>query len=793
MKYLYKRISKSINKSFLFKIVLSFLLLSELTGIFIVYLNKIGYSDNLKKSALNQSLSLKSEREASLYKWILENQNESSTVSNSNNFRQKLVSLTKSKNDNLDYAKTIKDIKDILDSNIIKSSKIDSIYVIDSLGKVIVSAENELDTKRKEDGKTRIDSFDNPLNTSKSIKESEQQLYRKSSRDNSRVNYFYVSFKDNRPIIVFVNPIFDELGNRAANVLINVKIEEINKILAIPSNVNLKAEAYLIGQLNNKPIVVAGDLSEFQENNETLNSLGIDNALKGQSGSSNYKNYGASEVIGSYGWIKDLNVALIVELNQQVALSPANRLFRDMSLIVTGLVILMTAICYAIIRYRFQSIVEITDVAVAIADGNLEARFPNSQKDEIGALAIAFNHMLDRLKTLNQEVVESGESVSQQINQSSEILQHFIEHTGEGFALLDGNDLVLQINSNLAEILSISIADAMGASYKDVFPIEIANLISSMRAQKQNIYLSEFSIPYQSTYKAVVSNIPHRNNQEQSHSLGTIIVVSELDKQGVKTSFLEKDILATRLDSNISKEVSIKIRTPITSLLGFLKLTHKKFQDSVFANLPSMDSKTQRTIRQISSNFEIMISEGTQVARSIGEMFPEEGKNGLDTESNQNTNQFLISELLNQVKQETETIFQKNNSKLIVNVDNDSSLVEGNHEEILYILISLFNRVASFNEFRLAICHSRLVDRQVVITIGKVNSSLSPEHLLSIVSNLYILIGKNSQTKELTKGMGLTALQKILQRYSGNISVEWFTSNRDRYRFYVVTLPVKVN
>ena len=78
---------------------------------------------------------------------------------------------------------------------------------------------------------------------------------------------------------------------------------------------------------------------------------------------------------------------------------------------------------------------------------------------------------------------------------------------------------------NLAEILSIPIADATGARYDNVFPEEICNLIDSTRWKHQEIAVTEFLIPYQDVYKARVSNIFCEGTTGKMQFLGMIVVV----------------------------------------------------------------------------------------------------------------------------------------------------------------------------------------------------------------------------------------------------------------------------
>ena len=787
MNLINKIFNKRLNKSFLFKIVVTFLILSELTAISIVYITSRNYLNSSKASAFYQINSSRLEKELQLQKWLADEQNKSLNIVNSPDVRQKISSIVKSKASGTDYVKTSTELTSKLKEFIDKDSNVESIFILDNADKILMSVDNKLKNISKVSNQD-INQFSDLLKKTENTSTSNAN----SSKYNKN-SYFYLAIREDKPIVVFVNPIFDEFGNRLTNVLVNLNFDQIDKVFISESNSEINNETYLIGTLDNKPYLVSGKSQESQDENRLLGSVGIQNALKGQQGTREYQNHFGQNVFGSYKWIENLNIALISEANQKTALASADRLFSNMALIATGIVLLMTSICYALVRYRIQSILEITDVAISVAYGNLEARFPTNQKDEIGALAIAFNNMLNRFKYLNQQVEETNHVFSRQFDQSTELFQNFIELTNEGFAFIDRNNLILQINSTLAEILSISVSEAIGSVYVDLFPIEISDLIKSMQSHSHESSVIEFSVPYQNTYKATVSNIFYKatNNSEQEQFLGKIIVVCESIKPTLQSHNLLNHTI-TEID--ISKQISHKLRKPMTSLLSFLKFTQKKLENTVFSQLNSTDDKTQHTIRQISNNLEMMISEGTEIAKSIGDIFQDEisNNNSLPNDLLENSATFIVSELLEQVNLEVASLFQQKSNKLIFDIDINSAETEGNYEEIKYVLVNLLTRIANFNEFKVGIFRAKIVNNQAVCVIGKLNSLLTNDQMSSIVNKLYDLVDKSGHRTIPSRGTGLSILQGILEKCDGSISVEWVDSIRERYKFYILTLPIKV-
>ena len=486
----------------------------------------------------------------------------------------------------------------------------------------------------------------------------------------------FLAIKNGKPIIVFVNPIFDEFGIASTNILVSMKFEQV---IEFPSAENGVVNTYLISKFQNKNLIISKEFQGIKADNELVNNLGADLVLKSPNQTSDqnkteYKNYMGEFVFGSYDLIENLNVALVSEIKRETVSKPVNQFLYNMDLTSTGLVLFMTAICYLIVRQRMLSVFAMTDVALAIAEGNIDSRFPAKQQDEIGALAIAFNNMLSRFKYLNSQFIESQYVFSQQVNQSDEILQNFMDSTNEGVAFLDRNNLVSQINLNLAEILSISIPDATGANYDNVFPEEICHLIDSIRWKHQEIAVTEFAIPYQDVYKARVSNIFCEGGSGKMQFLGMIVVVWQATSPILSGHSLnESSYNSYDIETNnnygttaIRNEISASLRTPMTSLLGFLKLTKGKLDGVIFPKLNIGDDESQRTVRQINNNFEVMITESTQIAMVIENIIDGQTSNPEQIDDSETkVEKVLITDILNQVNLETLPLFKEKDSRLI--------------------------------------------------------------------------------------------------------------------------------
>ena len=89
-------------------------------------------------------------------------------------------------------------------------------------------------------------------------------------------------------------------------------------------------------------------------------------------------------------------------------------------------------------------------------------------------------------------------------------------------------------------------------------------------------------------------------------------------------------------------------------------------------------------------------------------------------------------------------------------------------------------------------CHARLINGRIAVTIGEVNALLSHKQILSIVSDVYNLINDIENPTQPSREIGLAKVQEILQKYNGTVSLEQVDSLRNRSKFYIVTLPNKL-
>jgi signal transduction histidine kinase/HAMP domain-containing protein len=184
-----------------------------------------------------------------------------------------------------------------------------------------------------------------------------------------------------------------------------------------------------------------------------VTSAGIEAALSGENIEGlQEENYRGVPVIGVYRWIPELELALVAEQAQEEAFATTD----GVTAAVVGatlVVALVTAVIAAVVtRQMTRPIVQLTESALSIAEGDLEQRVPVTSRDEIGILAYVFNRMAAELKALYDDlegkVVERTallQRANYQIQRRAIQMQASLEVSQAVTSILDPDQLLKQV------------------------------------------------------------------------------------------------------------------------------------------------------------------------------------------------------------------------------------------------------------------------------------------------------------------------------------------------------------
>ncbi len=138
---------------------------------------------------------------------------------------------------------------------------------------------------------------------------------------------FYVSPCTGKLTVTFATPLRDGAGVRQGVILAHLNLDRIDRIVRERTGLGKSGETYLVGSLVVKNTFISkADRTDTEAFSTGISSQGIDTATSGISGFGLYQNYAKMPIIGVYRWLNKQDLALLVEMEQAEAFTPARQL-----------------------------------------------------------------------------------------------------------------------------------------------------------------------------------------------------------------------------------------------------------------------------------------------------------------------------------------------------------------------------------------------------------------------------------------------------------------------------------
>ena len=619
---------------------------------------------------------------------------------------------------------------------------------------------------------------------------------------NTVVPNFYLSTVTGKAQITFATPIFDREEMRMGAISINLALQDIDNLIRERTGLGKTSATYLVGRAGKKSVFISREESKAKTDSKANNKLdnkeivqvksdGIDLALAKQDGYGLYNNYAGIPVVGVFRWSTSQNLAILAEINQDEAFEPANRLARDIILIgLSSAGILLVAV-YLLARRITQPILVIADAANQVSEGNLNAQAPILTKDEIGILAIAFNQMTSQLKASGEQLSEYSRTLEQKVEQRTSEIKAIIDNMVDGLVVVDGEDRITQFNPALVGMIGISSKAISGANnYGEIFKDEaISNLVTSTRENPKQVFSEEFTLPDRRTGKAVATSIfrevdiaeeaelsPELRKNLGMDYLGTVILIRDI------TAEKEVDRMKTDFISTVSHE----LRTPLTSVLGFAKLIQKKLDESIFPLIQTDDKKVNRTIRQVTENIEIIVSEGSRLTKLINEVL-----DIAKIEAGQmqwNMDDLAITEVIDRAFAATSALFEQKGLLLVREIASDMPNVYGDRDRLIQVVINLISNAVKFTERGSITCRVKQDNQSIIVSVIDQGVGISESDQPKVFEK-FKQVGDTLTDKPQGTGLGLPISREIVEHHSGRI---WVDSELGKGSTFSFMLPIAV-
>jgi len=278
---------------------------------------------------------------------------------------------------------------------------------------------------------------------------------------------------------------------------------------------------------------------------------------------------------------RPVGILLVAERAGPVAATERdiNRLLFAATVVLFGLAFLLAAVVAGRIT---RPVISLTGAARKVAAGELGTKAEVRAKDEVGALAEAFNQMTESLASSDAQLREAAEEEARLRGR----LETVVNSMGDGLVAVDDQGLVVTYNPAAATILGLSRGNVLGKPLERV--VEVRDADGQMVPLGQELRRGTAFVERADGKLVPVAIVSSPLRDTQGRPFGQVLVLRDMTREHeverMKTEFLTS--------------VSHELRTPLTPIIGYSEILSgrevpaervKQFADSMLASAHRLD------------------------------------------------------------------------------------------------------------------------------------------------------------------------------------------------------------
>lgn len=386
-------------------------------------------------------------------------------------------------------------------------------------------------------------------------------------------------------------------------------------------------------------------------------------------------------------------------------------------------------IAYLFSRYITEPMDDVAKVAEEIAGGNYGGKIYTRQKDQIGRLADAFNHMSLALK-------RNIESLTNRNNELEAILGSMTS----AVVAIDDLNKILFSNQSFRKLLEIGERDLKGQDlYGCIRNVILFDVIDQVRNQSESCSLEG---GFRITEEKIIRVTGTPLYEAKVETFGVLLVIEDI------TELKKLENMRTDFVSNVTHE----LKTPLTSIRGFVDtLKNGAIQDERVARkfLDIIDIESERLYHLIQDI--LLLSEI-------------ESKKDYDVEDC-NVNK-VIEEVVDLLAPKTGP-----DVDLIFVPEAYVKPFPCNPNRIKQLLINLVDNAIKSTEEGRVIVSAKNDEDHLVIIVEDTGIGIPKESQSRIFERFY-RVDKGRSRKQGGTGLGLSIVKHIVEMYGGSIKLE---------------------
>ncbi|MBC2838683.1 ATP-binding protein [Robiginitalea sp. SC105] len=280
-----------------------------------------------------------------------------------------------------------------------------------------------------------------------------------------------------------------------------------------------------------------------------------------------------------------------------------------------------------------------------------------------------------------------------------------------------------------------------------------------------------------------------RFTQEDKKLLSTIAINVGVALHNADLFEQAKEAKARAEDANEAKSaflstVSHELRTPLTSVLGFAKIIRKRLEEKIFPNVNVDDQKIKRTMKQVSENLNVVVSEGERLTSLINDVLDlakiESGR------MEWNIKPIFLQDVISRAVSATSSLFDQKKLQLKKRVPEDLPLVSGDEDKLIQVVINLLSNAVKFTPKGSVSIEAYREKNQLIVEVQDTGVGIAEEDKNKIFER-FRQAGDTLTDKPQGTGLGLPICREIIEHHGGII---WMKSEPGVGSTFYFSIPL---
>jgi PAS domain S-box-containing protein len=299
-------------------------------------------------------------------------------------------------------------------------------------------------------------------------------------------------------------------------------------------------------------------------------------------------------------------------------------------------------------------------------------------------------------------------------------------------------------------------------------------------------------------FQGIVRDITKQKRAQKLLEDYSLTLEQEVNERTIQLAQATREAeAANQSKSDFLASASHELRTPLTSILGFAKISLQTLEDKLFPKIQADDRRTQRDMRHVKENIEIIVTEGERLTAIINNLLDlakiEAGKVDWNMQS------ITLSKVIERAIAATSSLFEQKGLKLIKDLAPDLPEIIGDQDKLIQVVINLISNAVKFTDEGSVTCRAEVTlplspphtgemqGGEIIVSIIDTGLGIALEDQPKVFEK-FKQVGDTLTDKPQGTGLGLPICKEIVEHHGGRI---WVDSQPGQGSTFSFALPIQ--